>query len=119
MPATFQPEGGSLFRVTASGILRKSELEKVQAAAAQEIARAGRIRLLFVLDGFKGWERGADWGDMRFYEQHGHNVERIAVVGEEKWREDALLFSLADLRKEPVRYFLPAEIEQAHAWLSP
>ena len=118
MPATFQHEGGSLFRVTASGILRKSELEKVQAAAAPEIARTGKIRLLFVLDGFQGWERGTDWGDMGFYEKHGHNIERIAVVGEEKWREDALMFSLADLRKEPVRYFLPAEGEQARAWLS-
>lgn len=118
MPAAVHPEGDNVYRLDVSGTLRKSELEKIQAAAAEEIGRVGKMRLLFVLDRFQGWERRVDWGDMRFYETFGHNIERIAIVGDEKWRDHAQMFVLADLRKSPVRYFLPGEIEQARAWLS-
>ena len=118
MPATVHSEGGNRYRVDVSGLLRKSEMDKAQATLVQEMAHVGRVRLLFVLDQFKGWEKGPGWGDMRFYETHGQNVERIAIVGEERWRDDALLFALADLRKSPTRYFLPAEIDGARIWLA-
>lgn len=118
VPATVGSEGGNRYRVDVSGMLRKSEMEKAQATLVQEMAHAGKVRLLFVLDQFKGWEKGPDWGDMRFYETHGQKVERIAIVGEERWRDDALMFALADLRKSPTRYFLPAEIDGARAWLA-
>ena len=118
MAATIRPDGANCYRVDVTGLVSRSELEKVQAAAAQEIARVGKVRLLFVLDQFKGWQKGQGWGDMDFYEKHGQDIERIAIVGEEKWRDDALMFALADLRKAPTRYFLPAEFEQARTWLA-
>jgi len=118
MPTTFRPESANHYRIDVSGLVQKSELENVQGAIAQEIARIGKVRLLFVLDQFKGWEKSSDWGDMDFYETHGQDIERIAIVGEEKWRDDALMFALADLRKAPTRYFLPAEFEQARTWLA-
>jgi hypothetical protein len=118
VPASIRSEEGNRYRVDVSGMLRKSEMEKAQATLAQEIARVGKVRMLFVLDRFEGWEKGADWGDLRFYEAHGQNIERIAIVGEEKWRDDALMFALAGLRKAPTRYFLPAELDRARAWLA-
>ena len=117
MAATIRPDGANCYRVDVTGLVSRSELEKVQAAAAQEIARVGKVRLLFVLDQFKGWEKSSHWGDMDFYETRGQDIERIAIVGEEKWRDDALMFALADLRKAPTRFFLPAEFEQARTWL--
>lgn len=118
MPATIRSEGGNRYRVNVSGTLRKSEMEKVQATLVQEIARVGKVRLLFVLEQFKGWEKGTDWGDMRFYETYGESIERIAIVAEERWREDALMFALAGLRRAPTRFFPPAEIDRARAWLT-
>ena len=118
MPATIRSEGGNRYRVDVSGILRKSEMEKAQAMIVQEIARVGNVRMVFVLDQFKGWEKGPDWGDMRFYETYGEHIERIAIVGEEKWRDDALMFALAGLRKAPTRFFPPAEVERARVWLA-
>ena len=85
---------------------------------AQEIARVGKVRLLLVLRDFNGWERGADWGDLRFYEAFGQDVERIAIVGDEKWRDQVRLFILADVRQSPVRFFPSGQIDQARAWLS-
>ena len=80
MPASIQHESGNLFRIHISGLLRQAELQQVQAVAAQEIARLGRITLLFVLEGFEGWERGADWGDLAFYEAHDKDIDKIAIV---------------------------------------
>jgi hypothetical protein len=118
VPASIRNEGDNRYRVDVSGMLRKSEMDNAQAALAREMARVGKARLLFVLDRFEGWEKGADWGDMRFYEAHGENIERIAIVGEETWRDDAMMFALAGLRKAPTRYFLPADLDRAHAWLT-
>ena len=117
MPASIQHESGNLFRIRISGLLRQSELKEVQAAAAKEITRLGTITLLFVLDEFEGWERGADWGDLAFYATHDKDIERIAIVGEPNWRDPGLAFAGAGIRRAPVKFYPPAESERARAWL--
>ncbi len=117
MPASIQHESGNLFRIKISGVLRLTELKNVQAVAAKEITRLGRIALLFVLDGFEGWERDADWGDLSFYAAHEQAIDKIAIVGDEKWRDDGLAFAGAGIRKAAVRFYLPAERAGARAWL--
>ena len=117
MPASIQHESGNLFRVRISGVLRQAEMKDVQTAAAQEIARLGTIKVLFVLEQFEGWERDADWGDLAFYAAHDKDIEKIAIVGEEKWRDHGLAFAGAGIRKAAVQFFTPAESAQARAWL--
>jgi hypothetical protein len=117
MPASIQHETGNLFRIHISGVLRQAELGDVQAVAAQEITRLGRITLLFVLKQFRGWERGADWGDLAFYADHDKDIDKIAIVGDEKWRDHGLAFAGAGIRKGAVQFYPPAESAQARAWL--
>jgi hypothetical protein len=118
MPASIQHESGNLFRVRISGILRQAELKDVQAVAAREIGRLGPIRLLFVLEDFEGWDRDTAWGDLEFYMAHDKDIERIAIIGEEKWHDHGMAFAGAGIRKAAVRFFHPKESAQAHAWLS-
>lgn len=117
MPASIQHESGNLFRIRISGVLRQAELKDVQAVAAQEIARLGTIRLLFVLDQFEGWEREADWGDLAFYAAHDKDIDKIAILGDANWRDHGLAFAGAGIRKAPVKFYPPAESAQARAWL--
>jgi hypothetical protein len=117
MPASMRHESDNLYRVHISGVLSKTELENAQAVAAQEIKRLGKIKLLFILEQFQGWERGADWGDLAFHEAHDKDIERIAIVGDEKWRDQALAFAGAGIRKAAVRFFRPAEDALARAWI--
>ena len=117
MPASIQHESGNLFAIRISGVLRQAELQDVQTVAAQEITRIGTIKLLFVLDAFEGWERDADWGDLAFYAAHDKDIEKIAIVGEEKWRDHGLAFAGAGIRKAAVQFFPPAEGDRARAWL--
>jgi hypothetical protein len=68
------------------------------------MGRVGGVRLLFVLKGFLGWEAHSNWNDMSFYVKHGDRIERIAIVGPERWRSEALMFAGADLRKARVEF---------------
>lgn len=45
-----------------SGVLKQSEFRTEQTALARKIASGSKPRLLTILEGFEGWERGADWG---------------------------------------------------------
>lgn len=117
MPASMRHESDNLYRVHISGVLSKTELENAQAVAAQEIKRLGKIKLLVILEHFQGWERGADWGDVTFFTIHDQDIERIAIVGDEKWRDQALAFAGAGIRKAAVQLFLPTESARARAWL--
>ena len=120
MPIALAPAGDNIFRVELRGTLRKADLNRCQAQLAAEMRRLGPVRLLFVLDHFDGWEPGDNWSDLSFYARHGDLIERIAIVGEERWRSEALMFAGADLRRAPVEFFAgsPASTDDARAWLT-
>src|SRR5262249_13831780 len=118
VPLKMTPEGERIYRLEGSGLLHKADFERAQIALSGEIAGAGRGKLLVVLDGFDGWAPEDDWGDMNFYMTEGDAIQRIAIVGDERWRSEMLMFAVADLRKSPVEYFPPGEIDYARAWLN-
>ena len=104
-----------LFRI--SGVLKKAELDSAQAMAREEINKAGKIKVLLILDGFQGWEKGADWGDMTFAVDHGDDIERIAIVGDPRWETETLMFTGAGFRQTQVKFFAADQAPQARAWL--
>jgi hypothetical protein len=100
------------------GLLHESDFDAVRQRVAAEIRRIGKIRLLVVLARFEGWETDANWRDLSFYVRHGEDIDRIAIVGDERWRSETLMFAAADLRKAPVEFFRTADAGQARAWLA-
>jgi hypothetical protein len=109
-------ENQHLLVIRVQGVLRRAELDECQRAAVKLIRTVGRVAALLLLDGFQGWERSDAWGDMRFLVEHDDNVEKIAIVGEERWRDDVMMFAAAGLRTSPVRYFNDAD--SARGWLT-
>lgn len=118
MPMTMHQEGGTLFRVEIRGMLRQADLAHQQSALAAAMSRAGPVKILFVLVGFTGWDPADDWNDLSFYVKHGDSIRRIAIVGDERWRSEALMFAGADLRKAPVEFFPASALADARAWLA-
>jgi len=119
MPITLQHERANIFRLDVSGRLAKPEFDSCQELLAAEIRRVGAVRLLFVLSQFEGWGQDANWGDLSFYVAHGDSIERIAIVGDERWRNETLMFASADLRRAPVEFFSsPTALDEARAWLA-
>ena len=106
MPISLEPEGDNVFRVEVRGMLRQTEFEQCQQRLTSEMAPTGSARLLFVLDGFEGWEPQDRWDDISFYVKYGDRIERIAIVGPERWRRETLMFAGAPgaggfLRRRP------------------
>ncbi len=118
MSISLAHEGGNVFRLDVRGMLRQAELEESQKRLTLEMPRSGSVRLLFVLDGFEGWDPHSQWNDLSFFVKHGDRVERIAIVGPERWRGETLMFAGADLRKAPVGFFVEGAIDEARAWLT-
>lgn len=120
MALTLAHEHGDTFRMDISGQLRKADLDRVQELLLHEMQRIGvkTARLVVVMQGFEGWESNSAWNDLAFYYAHGDALARIAIVGEERWRSEALMFAAADIRRGPVEFFVPAEMDKAQAWLA-
>lgn len=118
MAATLRHERDNVYRLEISGTLRKQDLDAVQRSAIAEIQRSGKIRLLILLKAFEGWEQDANWRDLGFYVRHGEDIERIALVGDERWRGEALMFTAADLRTAAVEFFPSKHTNEALIWLT-
>ncbi|HVM96828.1 MAG TPA: STAS/SEC14 domain-containing protein [Candidatus Acidoferrales bacterium] len=116
MPVEIRAEGKSLLVARVSGTLLRAEMDECQNALAKMIAAAGKASALVILDGFQGWERGGQWGDVSFLMEHDSQIDKMAIVGEEKWRDEVLVFAGDGIRRSPVRYFTDAA--QARSWLS-
>ncbi len=118
MPITMQHERDNVYRVELGGRLRKLDLDSCQEQLVGEIGRIGPIRLLFVLQEFEGWEHSSNWNDLSFYIGYGDHIERIAIVGPERWRDETMMFAAADLRRAPVKFFNGDTLDSARLWLS-
>jgi hypothetical protein len=117
MPIQLHHERDNVFRIELRSMLRQREFEHCQEQVLHEASRVGPVRLLFVLDGFEGWDSQDNWHDLSFFVRHGDTIERIAIVGDERWRDLALMFAAADLRKAPVEYFRDTDLASARRWL--
>ena len=117
MAATLEHDGGNIYRILISGRLDGPDLERLERRAAAEIRRAGPIRLLITLDAFTGWEKSANWQNLGFFVRYGDDIERIAIVGDERWRAEVLMFAGAGLRKAPVEFFSAPEAQRAAEWI--
>ncbi len=87
------------------------ELERV-------IKEQPKIRILFKIEGFRSWRPGEGWDAFRQWPGM-ENVDRIAIVGGERWREwmnrfPALFIGFGDI---DVRYFPENRQRDAWGWL--
>lgn len=106
-----------LIHVSVSGRLQVAEQQEFQKLACELIDRGIRPRLLVVLDGFEGFERSGEWNDVSFLAEHGDDVEKIAIVGDEEWMEPMFLFAGKGLRTTEIEFFPPSFLGQAEQWV--
>ncbi len=102
------------------GVLTRADLDRAEQEVLDAMRRDGvrTVRLLVRLHDFDGWAPDPRWHDLSFYVRHGDALDRIAIVGDPRWRGEALMFAAADLRKGPVEFFAPAQETEAREWLT-
>jgi SpoIIAA-like len=118
MSAEIVDNGGAVLTIKISGKLRQSELAAAQKNAAKILEKRGGSRVLVLAERFEGWEKGDDWGDLSGQEQLDAQIDRMAIVGEKRWEDVALLFTGKGIRHIDIEYFSPTDLPRARNWLS-
>lgn len=101
-----------------SGRLTEADYE----AAVPEIENAlvlrdEPLRMMIVLEDFRGWDIAALWEDLKFDIRHSSDFGRIAVLGDTKLEEWGTHLTKPFLGSE-MRYFDLKDRPAARAWLS-
>jgi hypothetical protein len=108
---------GPVISAKISGELSKPEVTQMQTAALKAIQRWSKISALFVLENFQGWKKEGDWGDIKFLIDHDKDIAKIAVVGDEQWRDFVYAFLAKGFRQAQVEYFILADLTKARVWV--
>ena len=109
---------GSIVTVEVTGRLTESELAAVQNHMAEIIREQGKVRILVLTIAFEGWQKSGEWNDFTFQNKNDRYIERMAIIGDEQWKDGALMFTAKGLRPFPIEYFAPGELAKARAWLA-
>ena len=118
MPVEIIDASGKLLQIKIRGMLKKADYDRIIQVAKEAIAREGKVRALAIVEGFEGWERHEDWGDVSFMMEQGQNIEKMAIVGDEKWRDDAFAFTAKGFRPTAIEFFPASRLAEARAWLN-
>ncbi len=107
---------GNLVEVEATGKLSKEAYDAFVPLTEARIEEHGKIRILFIMHDFHGWDAGAMWEDFKFDLKHFKDIERLAIVGETKWEKGMAIFC-RPFTTAKIKYFDHTEISQAREWI--
>jgi hypothetical protein len=118
MPIQLNEENnGKLLAIHISGKLVKDDYADFVPAFERLVRQHGKLRVLFDMSGFHGWDVSAAWEDFKFSVAHFADIERIAMVGEKRWQHDMATFC-KPFTKATVRYLDHAGAAEAWKWLA-
>src|SRR5512139_845628 len=117
MSAEILSNSGGLLTARISGRLTQRELASLQASAKDSIREQGQVSVLIIAEDFQGWLESDDWSDVSFMD-NDPCIRKMAIVGEKQWEQLALVFAASPIRKFPIEYFEPDELERARTWLA-
>jgi hypothetical protein len=117
MPIKFEDEDeGKVLAIHVNGKLTIADYVYFAPEFERLVQLNGKLRVLFDLAGFEGWETGALWEGIKFEVKHFADIERIAMIGESRWEEGMATFC-KPFTKAMIRYFDHAKTAEAWRWL--
>ncbi len=118
MPIELREEsGGKILVIQVSGKLAAADYQHFVPEFDRLVAKNGKLRVLFDMNDFHGWEVGALWADTTFALKHFADIERLAMVGEKKWQHGMATFC-KPFTKATIQYFDQAHASEARQWLA-
>ncbi len=109
-------ENGTL-EVLVSGKLSSEDYAVFEPGVDNLIAGSGKIKILFIMKDFHGWDLGAVWQDMKFAAKHCRDIEKVAMVGEDEW-EKWMATICKPFTLSSIKYFDAGEEDAARTWLA-
>ena len=111
-----EKRGGKVLEVQVSGKLAHEDYRHFVPKFEQLIKQHGKLRVLFDMTDFHGWEAGALWDEIKVDVKHLSDIERLAIVGTKEWEKQMSLFC-RPFTTAQIRYFDNAKAAEARAWI--
>ena len=117
MPHEIESIDDTIISVRISGVMKVADQARLQSLARDLIGQGKEVRVLAKLENFQGWEKSEQWADASFLIEHGNAIVKMAVVGDERWKDEVLLFAGKGLRTTEIAFFSPSALTDAEAWV--
>ena len=109
-------EESAMVEVKVTGKLVKEDYARFVPEIEKLIEQQGKLRILFEMVDFHGWEVSALWEDIKFDVKHFRHIDRLAIVGDKKWEKGMSVFC-KPFTSATIRYFDKTDRAAAVAWL--
>lgn len=106
----------NIIAVTVSGTLTGDDYETLTPRLEREAERHSAVRLVWEMQGFRGWQPGALWEDAKLDARINSGVTKLAMIGEARW-QDWLTQLSKPFASGELRYFDVSERDAAYAWI--
>ena len=100
-----------------SGKMTDAEQQAIQQMGMATFQQQKKLRVLMIFDEFQGWDKNGHWDDMSFQSIADQHVEKLAIVCDQAWQDEILMFLGDGFRPFPIQAFQFNEIAEAQAWL--
>ena len=107
----------SIVHVRIRDVMRGEDQKMLESVATELIDKGKKVRVLAVLEDFKGWEKGGAGSDLGFMLEHYDDIVKMAIVGDERWKEETFLYVGKGLRSTKIEFFPPSALKQAEEWV--
>ena len=117
MSATLTDATDGIVTIKLTGKLSPEDLAASHAAAGAHLRDWAGGSLLILGEEFDGWTREGDWTELAFQTANDDLIRKMAIVGDARWRDLAVIFTAKRMRPFPLEYFPSGRAEEARAWL--
>jgi hypothetical protein len=114
---TWERDDRGVHVVRIRGLITDDTFKRLGDQGAQQLGTQREAKGLIVLEGFEGWGKGREAGNLNLMLRYDAQMEKLAVVGDLRWQEDFLMFLGAGYRHAKVRFFATEELQKARDWL--
>ena len=112
-------ETTDLLVIRGSGVLMRAEADEAKHKVAVHIMENGKVHVLIMIEeGFSNLQAFVSWDDIAVDKYIQQNIIRMAITGDLRWRDSALLFFLNSMVPFQIEYFKSDQEEFARAWLT-
>jgi SpoIIAA-like len=108
---------GNILHLEVSGKFAASDFQSLESTFQRLVKQYGKIRVLFRMHDFHGWEPVAFWDEVKFDLKHLGDIERLAIVGDKQWEKFLGVFGRPFTAAE-IRYFDESVLPAAGEWLA-
>lgn len=111
-----EQSAGNVLGYHLSGKLTEEEVKEIYREVEGVIEQHGKARLLCVLGDLSMPEMGAAWEDLKRTPQWVKDLERLALVGDERWQR--WMAGVSDLISQgEAEFFREGDIDKAWEWV--